>query len=166
MNEDLDKTQIFKEEGAKEFIIKTFASGLGTGYSPVASGTAGSLLAVAIWWFVPEMAALKIAITCVVLAASIPISTAAELLYGKKDDSRIVIDEVVGMWVSVAFLPHTIKYYAAAFLLFRLFDVIKPFGIRKIQSLNGGWGVVMDDFFAGLLANVVVRIAAYAASFI
>ena len=144
-----------------EAIIKTAASGLGTGYSPLASGTAGSLLAVVIWWFMPDSLAVKLGTLAVVLAASIPVSTLAENLYGKKDDSRIVIDEVIGMWVSLLLLPHTVKYFAAAFVMFRAFDVIKPFGIKKTQSLPGGWGIVADDFFAGILANIVVRIAAY-----
>ena len=166
MDNDPDKTQIIKDISVAEFIVKAAASGLGTGYSPVASGTAGSILAAVIWWFMPELPFLKIAVTCLVLAVSVPISTAAELMYGKKDDSRIVIDEVVGMWISLAFLPHTVKYYFAAFILFRVFDVIKPFGIRKIQSLKGGWGIVADDFFAGILSNIVVRIAVYASSMI
>jgi len=144
------------------FIIKTLASGLGTGYSPLASGTAGSLLAVLIWWYLPETLALKLILAFIVLVISIPVSTAAEELYGKKDDSRIVIDEVIGMWLSLIFIPHYIKYYAAAFFLFRLFDVIKPFGIKKIQSWRGGWGIVMDDVFAGLLANIILQIGIYA----
>ena len=148
------------------FIIKSLASGLGTGYSPVASGTVGSLLAAVIWWFMPENTELKLIVAGIVLIVSIPISTAAELLYANKDDSRIVIDEVIGMWVSVMFLPHNLKYFAAAFFLFRLFDVVKPFGIKKIQALNGGWGIVLDDVFAGLLANIVIRIAVLAVGLI
>jgi len=144
------------------FIIKTLATGLGSGYSPVASGTAGSLLAVVIWWRLPETLALKLMLSLIVLAISIPVSTSAEAMFGKKDDSRIVIDEVIGMWLSLMFVPHNIKYYAAAFLLFRLFDVIKPLGIKKIQSWRGGWGIVMDDVFAGLLANIVLQAGIFA----
>jgi phosphatidylglycerophosphatase A len=144
-------------------IVKTLASGLGTGYSPLASGTAGSLLAVVIWWYLPEILILKLVLTLIILVISIPISTAAEELYAKKDDSRIVIDEVIGMWLSLIFVPHNIKYYAAALLSFRLFGVIKPLGIKKIQSWHGGWGIVMDDVFAGLLSNIVLQIGIYAA---
>jgi len=155
-----------KAEGFSAALVKIAASGLGTGYSPIASGTAGSLLAAVIWWFLPESLGVKLIVLCIVTAASVPISTAAELLYGKKDDSRIVIDEVVGMWLSLLLLPHTLKYFAAAFFFFRLFDVIKPFGIRKIQELRGGWGIVADDFFAGILANIVVKLAAFLAGLI
>lgn len=145
------------------FIVKMLATALGTGYSPLASGTAGSLLAVVIWWYLPENPALKLILALIVLIISIPVSTSAEAMYGKKDDSRIVIDEVIGMWLSLMFVPHNIKYYAAAFFLFRLFDVIKPLGIKKIQSWRGGWGIVMDDVFAGLLANIMLQTGIYLA---
>jgi phosphatidylglycerophosphatase A len=147
-------------------IIKAAASGLGTGYSPLASGTAASLFAAAVWWFTPDSNPLRIALVSAVLIISVPISTAAEILYQKKDDSRIVIDEVAGMWVSLLFLPHNLKIFTAAFILFRIFDVIKPFGIRRIQAWRGGWGIVADDFFAGILANVFIRLALYISNLI
>lgn len=150
-----------KTNSSAAFVIKILASGLGTGYSPVASGTVGSLLAAAIWWYLPESLALKLALTALVLVISVPVSTAAEKLYGHKDDSRIVIDEVAGMWLALLFFPVDIKHVAAAFFLFRLFDVIKPLGINKIQSLPGGWGIVVDDALAGILANIVLRTALY-----
>ena len=141
-------------------IIKVLASGLGTGYSPVASGTAGTALAALLYWFVfPHNSIFVLFVLLPVLAVSIPISTEAEKLFGKKDDSRIVIDEIVGYWFSVIFLPYSIKLAVAAFILFRVGDVIKPFYIKKSQNLPGGWGVVMDDVFAGILTNLILQAA-------
>ena len=166
MNNPETVQQTPKASNALTFIVKTIASGLGTGYSPVASGTVGSLLAAVIWWYLPANLGLQLALTAVTLFISIPVSSAAEILYGKKDDSRIVIDEVVGMWIALLFFPLNIKYFAAAFFLFRLFDVIKPLGIKKIQAWRGGWGIVMDDVLAGILANIVLRAALYVGTFL
>jgi phosphatidylglycerophosphatase A len=140
-------------------ITKVLASGLGTGYSPVASGTVGSLLALALYWLVSgwSVSAL-IVMVAVTFLVCVPVSTKAERLYGGKDDSHIVIDEFIGMWVSLFFLPHTLKVYAAAFVLFRVYDVRKPFFVHKVQEWPGGWGVVADDVLAGIFANISVRL--------
>lgn len=140
------------------FLIKLLASALFTGYSPVASGTAGSALALAAHYFlVPENTAIRAVLTVLLLAVSVPVSTAAEKLYGKKDDGRIVIDEVAGFFVSALLIPHQIKYYAICFLLFRLFDVWKPL-IRRTQDLPGGWGIVIDDFLAGIYSLAILQV--------
>jgi phosphatidylglycerophosphatase A len=140
-------------------LIKLLASGLGTGYSPVASGTAGSALAAVIFWYLfPRTGPVSALIVLVTLIASVPVSTAAEKLYGKKDDGRIVIDEVVGFWISVLWLPVSLKIVVSAFLLFRVLDVVKPFFVRKVQSWPGGWGIVADDFFAGLITNLILQL--------
>jgi phosphatidylglycerophosphatase A len=150
----------------KKLLVKILASGLGSGYSPLASGTAGTLVAALVYWFVfPRSPVLFWWLAAAVLLVSVPVSTAAEKLYGKKDDGHIVIDEVIGFWISVAFLPYSLKVTIAAFFLFRLFDVIKPFFIRKVQSWHGGWGVVADDVFAALLTNIVLQIARYLVRF-
>jgi phosphatidylglycerophosphatase A len=143
-------------------LVKILASGLGTGYSPFASGTAGSALAALIYWVCfPRSQWIALGIILAVLILSIPVSTAAEKLYGKKDDSHIVIDEVIGMWLSVIFMPHSLKLLLAAFVIFRIMDVIKPFFIRDTQRLPGGWGIVADDFFAGIATNLMIQAARY-----
>ncbi len=142
-------------------LVLLLASGFGTGYSPIAPGTAGSALAALLYWFIfPRDQLVVFLITAVTFAFSIPVAGRAEKIYGKKDSPHIVIDEFVGFWMSVIFLPYSVNLLVAAFLLFRLFDVIKPFYIRDAQRLPGGWGVVMDDFFAGVLTNVILQIAA------
>ena len=74
------------------------------------------------------------------------------------DDRRITIDEMVGMWLSVVWLPVTIPVLVGAFFLFRFFDIIKPLGIGHMQKLPHGWGVMMDDILAGIYTNIIIRI--------
>ena len=76
-----------------------------------------------------------------------------------KDSSRVVIDEVAGMWISMLFVPLTEPYLLAGFVLFRFFDIVKPFFIRDMEKLPGGVGVMMDDVLAGLYANLLLQAA-------
>ncbi len=77
------------------------------------------------------------------------------------DPSEVVIDEVMGMVVAVAFLPLTPTVLLASFVLFRVFDIAKPFPVRQFEKLPGGWGIVMDDVIAGVYANVTLRAGMY-----
>src|SRR5205814_1369684 len=88
---------------------------------------------------------------------SVVIADIAESALRSHDDSRIVIDEFIGYWVSVAFLSHRWQVGLVGFILFRLFDVWKPLGIKRLQNWSGGWGVVCDDVLAGLYANLCLR---------
>lgn len=133
------------------------ASGFGSGYSPVAPGTAGSLLALIIWWLVPPFLWMRVSLLALSLFLGVWSSTQAEKKWGH-DNGKIVIDEVAGMWISLLFLPKVFLVYLIAFLLFRAMDIIKPLGARHIQNLKGGWGVVADDVLAGIYANVLCQI--------
>ena len=73
------------------------------------------------------------------------------------DPAHVVIDEVMGVAVSLAFVPWTLYTIAAGFVLFRVFDITKPFPARRSEKLPGGWGIVMDDVVAGIYANIVLR---------
>ncbi|MHB9154128.1 MAG: phosphatidylglycerophosphatase A family protein [Endomicrobiales bacterium] len=146
----------------KRTLVTVVASGFGAGYLPVASGTWASALAAALYWYLfpsGDLVTMLAAVSAAVVG--IPAATAAEKIYGKKDDSRIVIDEIAGMWISLLFLPHTLKVLAAAFVVFRVLDVIKPFGIRRIQSLRGGWGVMADDVLAAVATNIILHLSRY-----
>lgn len=102
----------------------------------------------------------KLAIAAAVLAVGIPAATRAEALYGRKDCGRIVIDEFVGYWVAMAFLPATAGCMIAVFFAFRFFDILKPFPARMLERrCAGGWGVMLDDVAAGVYANIAVRLA-------
>ena len=132
------------------------ASVFGAGYAPVASGTVGSFVTVVAIWLLP-LTPLRIAVALVVVTLiGIWAGSRVERLLGKKDPGVIVIDEVAGMLLSVILLPPTIPVLVTAFLLFRLFDIWKPFPARESQALTGGMGVMVDDLVAGFYALVLV----------
>ena len=93
---------------------------------------------------------------------AIYISGCAETIYFKKDDQRIVIDEIVGFQVAMLPVAITGLNICIAFVLFRIFDIWKPFPVNKLQDLPGGWGVVMDDVAAGIYAGVLMFALNYA----
>ncbi len=140
------------------------ATGFGSGFSPFAPGTAGALLATVIWY----IASLFLS-SCILLIGTlasvifftllgIRAANAVERIWGK-DPSKVVIDEMVGVWIPLLAVPdNTYKYvYAlAAFVLFRLFDIFKPLGIRKMEALKGGIGVMMDDILAGIYSFILL----------
>ena len=132
------------------------ASVFGAGYAPVASGTVGSFVTVVAIWLLP-LTPLRIAVALVVVTLiGIWAGSRVERVLGKKDPGVIVIDEVAGMLLSVILLPPTIPVLVTAFLLFRLFDIWKPFPARESQALTGGVGVMVDDLIAGVYALVLV----------
>jgi len=132
------------------------ASVFGAGYAPVASGTVDSFVTVVAIWLLP-LTPLRIAVALVVVTLiGIWAGSRVERLLGKKDPGVIVIDEVAGMLLSVILLPPTIPVLVTAFLLFRLFDIWKPFPARESQALTGGMGVMVDDLVAGVYALVLV----------
>lgn len=140
-------------------IIKFLASGFFAGYSPIAPGTAGSLVGILAYLLLQNLSdAVYITIATVISACGIYISGSAEDIYEKKDCSNIVIDEIAGMLITFVFLPRGIKYLIAGFIIFRIFDIIKPFPISVIdRKLRGGWGIMLDDVLAGVYANLSVR---------
>lgn len=121
----------------------------GVGYTPVAPGTVGSLLACLILWAFP-FSPLGLALTILaVVAVGVWAAGRAERVLGRKDPSVIVIDEVAGMFLSMFALPRSLRLLLAAFVVFRLLDILKPFPIRQSQALSGGLGVMLDDLIAG-----------------
>ncbi len=128
----------------------------GVGYSPVAPGTAGSLVALIALWLIPFSRSGLVITLMAVTALGIWAGSRVERVFGAKDPGVIVIDEVAGMLVSVLFLPRTIVVLATAFLLFRLFDIWKPFPARESQVFSGGLGVMLDDLIAGAYTLLLV----------
>jgi phosphatidylglycerophosphatase A len=132
------------------------ASVFGAGYAPVASGTVGSFVTVVAIWLLP-LTPLRIAVALVVVTLiGIWAGSRVERVLGKKDPGIIVIDEVAGMLLSVILLPRTIPVLITAFLLFRLFDIWKPFPARESQALTGGVGVMVDDLIAGFYTLILI----------
>ena len=141
----------------KEKIIKLLATGFGSGLSPVAPGTIGTLVGIPICLFsLPLIWPLRFLFVIVILALAVFISGRAEMIYSKKDDQRIVIDEIAGFQVAMLPVAITGLHLCLAFVLFRIFDIWKPFPVNKLQDLPGGWGVVLDDVGAGIYAGVIM----------
>lgn len=139
------------------------ATGFGAGFSPFAPGTAGALVATAVWallvYFLPfETAWLLTALLIVVFTlCGIWSANKLEPFWGE-DPSRVVVDEMVGVWIALLAVPQEggFWYPLAAFALFRLFDIIKPLGIRDMERLKGGVGVMMDDILAGVYSFILL----------
>jgi phosphatidylglycerophosphatase A len=136
------------------------ATGFGSGFFPIAPGTAGSLVGLAAWCAWPALPLHGGIWMLVFLAATLSIgilaSGASEREFGK-DGGPIVVDEIVGQWIAVAGLAPTPFTAVAGFVLFRVFDVFKPFPAGRSQSWGGGLGVMADDVFAGLWAQLALR---------
>lgn len=125
------------------------------GYLPKAPGTAGALVAVLIFALYPY----PLALAAACLAPGIWAAHEFARDRGVKDPQQVVIDEVLGQWIAYAGSGTGWKELAAGFLLFRLFDIFKPWPVRRLERLPGGWGIVIDDVMAGVYAAVVMGAA-------
>ena len=139
------------------------ATGFGVGFLPVAGATWGSFAtALALLPLAPNLTPLGVGIAILATSAiGVWASGEAEKTLGH-DANPIIIDEVAGMLVSIWAIPlggRALLGLGLAFVLFRVFDILKPFGIRRSQALPGGGGVVVDDLLAGALTNLVLRLA-------
>ncbi|MFC1569223.1 phosphatidylglycerophosphatase A [bacterium] len=142
-------------------IIYLFATGLYTGYSPIAPGTAGSALGLVFYFLIPGFRGWNLLSASVLFFfVGVWSGTYVEKIEKKKDASIIVIDEVVGMWISLLFLPMHMNWiwWVGAFFIFRIYDIIKPFPAGRSQHLRSGWGVMVDDVFAGIYTNLTLRL--------
>jgi len=143
----------------KRFIL-FLATGFGVGYSPIAPGTLGTLVAIPIYYFLSGIPFPLYEITLVgFFFLSVWVSENAERFFGKKDDQRIVIDEIIGFLITMLWIPKTIPFIIIGFFLFRFFDILKPFPVRHLEKgLKGGYGVVLDDVLAGVYANIILHV--------
>lgn len=135
------------------------ATGGYVGRIPVASGTFGSLVGLPLV-FLFSMVRWPVALICnvILVLAAVWVAHHAERLLRAKDPGCIVIDEIAGMCVTMLAIPLTITTGLAGFFLFRFFDIIKPPPARYMEKrLKGGWGVVMDDVVAGIMAHITLR---------
>jgi phosphatidylglycerophosphatase A len=139
-------------------LYKSIASVFYIGYIPTAPGTMGSLAALLLYYPIKENPVLTG--LCISAVTLIGFMTAgkAETLLGGKDPGKIVIDEFAGMLISLYLLPASPGYIISAFLLFRFFDIVKPFPIRKLENLPGSKGIMLDDITAGVYTNLILQI--------
>ncbi|MDH5201700.1 MAG: phosphatidylglycerophosphatase A [Nitrospirota bacterium] len=129
------------------------------GYIPFAPGTFGTLTAFIFFILLRPSSFIHLILLFFVLLVGIISSHHAERLLNSKDSRHIVIDEFCGYFLSVLFIPFSISYALAAFFLFRFFDILKPFPIKKIEAaLVGGIGVMADDIMAAIYTNIILQI--------
>lgn len=136
---------------------KLVATGFFSGYAPIAPGTAGSLVAVLIYWFFINSNFQLLVITLLFFILGILTSAEFERRDGH-DPSIVVVDEMVGMWISLLYVEKRVSSVLISFFLFRLMDVIKPPPAKKFDNMNGGLGIMMDDVIAGVYANILTQI--------
>jgi len=137
------------------------ATWFGCGFSPIAPGTAGSLAAVLIAAVLSVYVGLGrgtfLVLAAILLAPGIWAAGAVAQIENKKDPQIVVVDEVIGQWITLAGAPiFNWKTWLAAFLLFRLFDIWKPPPVRQLEHLPGGWGIVADDVMAGVYGALAI----------
>ena len=135
------------------------ATGLGIGYAPLVPGTFGSLLGVALYALLAALGGWPAVLAGLVAVTALGFwsADATERQLRTRDPGLIVIDEISGQMVSLIFLPLNLGVLVAGFFLFRLFDILKPFPVRRLEGLPGGSGIMADDLMAGLYANLVLQ---------
>jgi len=139
--------------------ILLLATGFGAGFSPVVPGTMGTLVALPLYYVVSSISSPLYELTLVAFFFfSSWISNQAESYWGEKDDRRIVIDEIMGFLVTMLWIPKSPFSIVAGFILFRFFDILKPFPIRRLEQVKSGYGVVLDDVLAGIYSNIILHI--------
>lgn len=141
--------------------MKIIASVLGIGYIRKGGGTVAAAFAVLVWWLLfrnsNDIYLAPAILTLAVTFTGVWAGNVVEKDWGK-DSSKVVIDEVAGMFISVLFIPVAWKWLLAGFVLFRFFDIAKPLYVRRMERFKGGWGVMLDDILAGVYANIVLNI--------
>jgi phosphatidylglycerophosphatase A len=144
----------------KRFFALLLASNCGLGYAPVASGTFGTLAGIPLFYLMSDLSPGGFALAWLaLLGLSFWAADQAGRYYGVVDDGRIVIDELVGYLVAVAWLPFSWTTAGLGFLLFRFFDITKPPPASWFdRRLKNAFGVVLDDVAAGIYAAIVLRL--------
>lgn len=138
---------------------KIIASVAGIGYIK-GGGTFAAILYCIIWFLLPagfSNSYWQVAVTFIIIAIGTWSSNNVDAIWGK-DSSRVVIDEVAGMAITLLFVPVNMLFLLTALFLFRFFDIVKPLGIRSMEKLPKGWGVMADDVLAGLYSLVVMQL--------
>jgi len=133
------------------------ATGVYVGYLPPAPGTLGSLLGLLLLWPL-KPGTVQVLVTLFLIGVGIVVADQAARVIGGQDPPAIVIDEIAGIAVATLLLPPQVQERVVAFVIFRVFDVIKPFPARQAERLPGGFGIVGDDLIAGLYTNLLVRL--------
>lgn len=143
------------------FIEKLLGSGFYTGYIPIASGTFGTLAALFIY-LIPGFENPYVIVPAIIVffIYGVYVGNKFENVYGK-DPSECTIDEIVGTWISYLFLPKTVGIIIITFFLWRALDIFKPYPARKLENLNGGLGIMIDDVVSGFYTLIIMHLVVY-----
>src|SRR3954471_6963088 len=147
--------------GPRRLIGLAIATVFGVGYAPFAPGTFGSAAGLLVWWLLPSSPAVQAVAIVVIFVAGSWGGSIAERHFGRTDPGQVVVDEVMGMLITLFLNPVGWIGALAGFLLFRIFDVIKPYPANRLEQLHGGVGVMADDGMAAIYANLVLRLGLY-----
>jgi len=142
------------------------ASALGIGYLGKGGGTIASVVFCIIWFLLPagyNQSNWQVLITLVIVIIGTWSSCAVDSVWGN-DSSKVVIDEIAGMAIALLFVPHHVIFVIISLIAFRFFDIVKPLGIKKLEALPSGWGVMADDLLVGLYALAVTRLLIWSAN--
>lgn len=152
----------------KKIIVRFFATGFFSGYSPVASGTTGSMVGVIIyltacylWLPLHYFWVFYILGVVIISVVGIWICSEAEAIFKVKDAGPIVWDEIAGYLITMIGIQPNFWWVISGFILFRVLDVIKPVGIYSLQKLPGGLGIMIDDIGCGILGCIILHVAKY-----
>jgi len=151
----------------KSQVARTLSTFFGIGYSPLAPGTMGAIAATVIYWyFLPTGGLAWFLVLIAITLVGVGLSSITEREFQEKsgdknvhDPGIIVLDEVAGVLFALFGIGKEFPWVLAALILFRIFDIVKPFPVNKFEKLPGGWGIMMDDIVAGIIANVILRVA-------
>ena len=160
--EERNPSEIPRESIPKATLLdKLIATGFGSGLSPAAPGTVGSVVGLLIY-FIPGFEKIYIIVPAIIVFFAWGTFAAGrmEKEYGH-DPARVVIDEMVGMWVSLVFVPKRLFLIAIAFLVFRMLDIFKPFPASYFDKKSGGLYIMLDDFVCGAFTNILMQIYLY-----
>jgi phosphatidylglycerophosphatase A len=146
-----------RKQTLSDRLVVAIATGVYVGYLPPAPGTLGSLLGLLLLWPL-KPGTVQVLVTLFLIGVGIVVADQAARVIGGQDPPAIVIDEIAGIAVATLLLPPQVQERVVAFVIFRLFDVIKPFPARQAERLPGGFGIVGDDLIAGLYTNLLVRL--------
>lgn len=141
----------------KKFIT-LLATGFYSGNIRNIPGTMGSIVGLIIYFMTYNYVGLYIFLVIALVFLGVLVTNQAEKQFNSTDDQRIVFDEIVGMMVAMMLIPPTIFFVLAGFVLFRIFDIFKPYPISYLQTLPGGIGIMADDVAAGIVVNFILQI--------
>lgn len=144
--------------GPRRFLLYLFATFGGTGYAPLAPATAASLAFALLWCLVaPVSLAVQVTLLVGITVLGVPASSRLERIHGS-DPRLVVCDEVAGMLVTYLGVTTELLGWLTGFFWFRVFDILKPFPVRRAERLPGGWGIMADDILAGVYAQIALRL--------